>query len=146
MMKILRAFSVLSGTAILLLGASAGQASAGEFYGWGSCAGCGAGGGYGYGYGAYASGGWVSDAAVGSTYFSSTEYPRYIVGHGPMYPGDSYSGPRYSYMTPPTPAASPAPAPAALIAPAPAVSPAPALAPVPAAPPVPVAPVAPSRP
>jgi hypothetical protein len=115
-MKILRAISVLSGAAILLLGASARQASAGEFYGWGSCPGCGASGGYGYsdrggyGYGAYGSGGWISDAAVGSTFWSSIDYPRYIVGHGPMYPGENYSGPRYSYMTPPAPAASPSPA------------------------------------
>ena len=111
-MKILRAISVLSGAAILLLGASARQATAGEFYGWGSCSGCGVGGyGYsdrgGYGYGAYGSGGWISDAAVGSTFWSASEYPRYIVGHGPMYPGDNYTGPRYSYMTPPAPAASP---------------------------------------
>jgi hypothetical protein len=127
-MKILRAISLLSGTAILLLAASAGQVSAGEFYGWGSCASCGPGGGY--GYGAYGSGGWVSEAAVGSTYFSSTDYARYVVGHGPMYPGDNYSGPRYSYMTQPAPA----------VPPVLAVPPAPALAPVPAAP------VAPSRP
>jgi hypothetical protein len=111
-MKILRAISLLSGAAILLLGASAGQASAGEFYGWGSCAGCGASG----GYGAYGSGGWVSDAAVGSTYFSSSDYPRYILGHGPMFPGDNYTGPRYSYMQPP--AAAVPPAPAALLVPA----------------------------
>jgi hypothetical protein len=114
-MKVLRAISVISGAAILLLGASARQASAGEFYGWGSCPSCGGSGGYGYsdrggyGYGAYVSGGWVSDAAVGSTFWSSSDYPRYIVGHGPMYPGENYSGPRYSYMTQPAPAASAAP-------------------------------------
>ena len=115
-MKILRAMSVLSGAAILLLGASARQAPAGEFYGWGSRPGWGPSGGYGYsdrggcGCGAYGSGGWVSEAAVGSTFWSASDYPRYIVGHGPMYPGDNYSGPRYSYMTPPAPAASPSPA------------------------------------
>ena len=136
-MKILRSISILSGAALLLLGASTRQASAGEFYGWNSCAGCGAGGGYGYngGYG-YSSGGWVSDAAVGSTYFTSTDYPRYIVGHGPMYPGDNYTGPRYSYMQTPAPA----------VPPTPALGPVPALAPVPAAPPVPTAPMAPGSP
>jgi hypothetical protein len=113
-MKILRAVSVLSGAAILLLGASARQASAGEIYGWGSCPRCG-GSGYGYsdrggcGYGAYVSGGWGLEAAVGSSFGSTSDYPRYIVGHGPMYPGENYSGPRYSYMTPPAPAASAAP-------------------------------------
>ena len=64
----------------------------------------------GCGYGAYASGGWSLEAAVGSSVQSASDYPRYIVGHGPMFPGENYTGPRYSYMTPtPTPAASTAP-------------------------------------
>jgi hypothetical protein len=108
-MKILRTISVFSGAAILLLAASAPQASAGEFYGWGSCPGCGGNSGYGYsdrgsyGYGSYGSGRWDMNAAVGSTYWSSSEYSRYVVGHGPMYPAENYPGPRYSYMTPATP-------------------------------------------
>ena len=64
----------------------------------------------GYGYGAYGSGGWDLNAAVGSTYWSRIEYSRYVIGHGPMYPADDYTGPRYSYMTPATPDTSMTPA------------------------------------
>jgi hypothetical protein len=106
-MKLLRAISLLSGSAILLLAASTRQASAGEMYGWGSYPGCAGCGGYGYsggyGYGAWGSGGYSMGAGVTNTFWMATEYDRYIVGHGPMFPGENYPGPKYSYKQPPEP-------------------------------------------
>ncbi len=111
-MKTLRARSVLFGAAILLLGASARQASAGEIHGWGS-AGFGGHGGYEYsdggscGYGACGFGGYGLSAAGGCCNWPPTDYARYVVGHGPIYPGAGYT-PAYSYMTPPAPNTPPA--------------------------------------
>jgi hypothetical protein len=112
-MKILRAMSVLFGAAILVLGASAGQASAGGHYGWGSAGCCGGSGGCGYGdcgsggFGARGYGGFVVgggyggcgscgcglSAAGGSPFWIVGDYDPYIIGHGPMFPaGDSPQG------------------------------------------------------
>jgi hypothetical protein len=108
MMKILRAMSVLLGAAILVLGASAGHASAGGIDGWGSCGARGGSGGYGYsgrggcGYGACGSGGCGLSAAGGDTCRYVGDYARYVIGHGPMYPAGDYST-GYSYGTPTAP-------------------------------------------
>jgi hypothetical protein len=108
-MKTFRAMSILWGAAILVVGASAGPASAGPMYGGDSCCD-----GAAYGY--------ISRPDLGSGgcgfgnvgYFQCgcrAEYARYIVGHGPMYPaGENSNG--YSYgaqITPKTPTTPPAP-------------------------------------
>jgi hypothetical protein len=115
MMKNLRAVSVLFVAAILVFGASVGQASAGGFYGWGSAGccggdgygGCGSGGcgawgyGGGYGYGGCGFGGCRESVAARGAYPGVTDYAPYIIGHGPMFPaGDNAVG--FSYTTPPT--------------------------------------------
>lgn len=85
-MKTLGARSVVFGAAILLLGASARQASAGEIHSWGY-------GGYEYGdggscgYGGCGPGGYGFGAGCGCCGWPPTDYARYIVGHGPMFPG-----------------------------------------------------------
>jgi hypothetical protein len=94
MMKILRAVSVLFGAAILMLGASAGHASAGGIDGWGGRGG--------YGYGACGSGGCGLSAASGGTCGYVGDYARYVIGHGPMYPAGDYST-GYSYGRPTAP-------------------------------------------
>jgi len=107
-MKILRAVSVLFGAAILVLGASAGQASAGGTDGWDSCRGRGGSGGYGYscrggcGYGAWGSGGCGLSAACGGTFRCVGDYAPYVIGHGPMFPAGDYSS-GYSYGSPTAP-------------------------------------------
>src|SRR5580704_16093441 len=113
-MKTLRAMSVLFGAAILVLAASAGQASAGGIDGWGSCGACGGSRGYGYigragcSYGACGSGGCGLSAAGGGPCGPRAEYARYVVGHGPMYPAGDYST-GYSYGAPTAPDTSPEP-------------------------------------
>lgn len=92
MMKILRAVCVLFGAAILVLGASAGQASAGGMYCWDSCGACESSGAYGY------SGRGLSAAGGGGCWYGG-DYDRYVIGHGPMFPaGDFLTG--YSYGAP----------------------------------------------
>jgi hypothetical protein len=96
MMKILGAVSVLFGAAILVLGASAGQASAAQVYPWATCWDCGGSGEFPY--------------TGGCSYrcFGRLDYDRYIVGHGPMFPaGDHSNG--YSYGAPATPNTPPGP-------------------------------------
>ena len=121
-MKILfRAVSVLFVATILVLGASAGQASAGEIYGLGSSGGSGSYGRYGYsgrggcgydgsadwGYGGCAgscgyrgcgSGGCGLSAAGGGAGIVG-DYAPYIVGHGPMFPAGDSPSPAYWYGT-----------------------------------------------
>ncbi len=125
MMKTLRATSVLFGAAILLLGAAARPASAGDYargwgVGWGSyarsyasdeggceCGSSDAGCGYCGEYRGYIP--WGPNGACGC--WPRAEYARYIVGHGPMFPGGEQST-GYSYMKPSslmTPIVPPAP-------------------------------------
>jgi hypothetical protein len=112
-MKTLRVVSTLCVTAILVLGASTGQTSAGGHYGWGSAGGCGGQGyggcgGCGYGgcgaggYGGCGAGGCGLGATGGSTFWIVGDYAPYIIGHGPMYPaGDALVGYLYpSHATP----------------------------------------------
>jgi hypothetical protein len=125
-MKTLRSVSVLFGAAILVIAVSAGQASAGGIYGWGSAGCCGDsvgdgyGGGYGqggvyggyigpptWGYGGLARGGYVGWGPGGcglySPYWIVGDYDAFIIGHGPMFPaGDSPRG-AYWYGGPPEP-------------------------------------------
>jgi hypothetical protein len=111
-MKILfRAVSVLL-VAPILIGASAGQASAGEIYGLGSSGGSGSNGRYGRGgcgydgsaawgyggcagscaYGGCGSGRCGLSAAGGAAFGIVGDYAPYVTGHGPMFPaGDSPS-------------------------------------------------------
>jgi hypothetical protein len=119
-MKIFRAVSILCVAAILVLGTSAGQSSAGELYGLGSCGACGGGGGYGSsgstgcvyggfvvlrcgggaggsGYGACGPGG-CGGAGGFSSFWIVGDYFPYVIGHGPMFPaGDAAVG--FSYTT-----------------------------------------------
>lgn len=143
-MKILRAKSILLGAAILLFGASARQASAGEIYGGGPYAGVGDGSGYGFVDGGFCEYGACGPCCLGlcppgsavlwSAGYPHCDYARYVVGHGPMFPaGDISTG--YSYMHPPAPKTP-------LAAP---VLPAPTVSPVPSAPPAPGMPAASNR-
>jgi hypothetical protein len=103
-MKILSAASVLFGAAILVLGASAGQASAATIYPWASCWDyCG-------GIGEYPYTGGCGYGACGCGYrcYGRLDYDRYVVGHGPMFPaGDNSTG--FSYGAPITPRTPPGP-------------------------------------
>jgi hypothetical protein len=95
-MKILSAVSVLFGAAILVLGASAGQASAATIYPWNSCRDC------------EGSGECPYTGGCGYRCYGRLDYDRYVVGHGPMYPaGDISTG--YSYGAPMTPRTPPGP-------------------------------------
>jgi hypothetical protein len=96
-MKTLRVVRILWVAAILALGASTGQTSAGEHYGWGSaggcggqgyggCGGCGCGGCGAGGYGGCGAGGCGLSATGGITFWIVGDYAPYIIGHGPMYP------------------------------------------------------------
>ena len=103
-MKILCAVSILFGAAILVLGASAGAASAGGIYGWGSAGCCGGSGGYGCaGCGGYGGCGPGGCAMGGSTFWYVGDYDRYIIGHGAMYPAGDSPRPAYWYVPPVAP-------------------------------------------
>jgi hypothetical protein len=116
-MKTLGRVSVLFGAATVMFAAFAGQASAGEIYPWapspcGACDGCGQGytGTWGYAYGPYVDGtGYHGPGCCGRL-----DYDRYIVGHGPMFPGGDRSigysyGPSIIPRTPSGPNTPPAP-------------------------------------
>jgi hypothetical protein len=112
-MKILRAVSVLFGAAILVLGASARQASAGGIHRWGSAGYCGPGDcgyggfgawGYGGGYGGCGTGGCGLSTAGDSAVGYGGDYARYVVGHGPMFPAGDSPHAAYSYGVPVAPA------------------------------------------
>ena len=95
-MKILSAVSVLFGAAILVLGASAGQASAATIYPWAT------------GWDCEGSGEYPYTGGCCYRCYGRLDYDRYVVGHGPMYPaGDNSTG--YSYGTPMTPRTPPGP-------------------------------------
>jgi hypothetical protein len=99
-MKMLSAVSVLFGAAILVLGASAGPASAATIYPWASCWDCG-----GSGEFPYTAGCGYGECGCGYRCVGRLDYDRYVVGHGPMYPAGDYST-GYSYgatITPRTP-------------------------------------------
>ncbi|HEV8003072.1 MAG TPA: hypothetical protein VGP63_24515 [Planctomycetaceae bacterium] len=107
-MKTLRAVIALFVPAVLVLGASAGQASAGGRYGWGSAGCCGSTGGYGGsgcggcggGYGGCGSGCGCLSASGGSAFWIVGDYAPYIIGHGPMFPAGDSPHPAFWYGGP----------------------------------------------